>query len=221
MICSQPKSSNKITSKFFDGYAQDFDSIYGSGKSRFSRFVNRYLRQSIVRRFELTLMACQDLEDKSILDVGCGPGHYCLALARKGAKRVYGIDFAPQMIALASQKALENKVQDVCHFEVRDFFSISEEQYHYLIMMGFMDYIEDARACVEKAMDLCLEKAFFSFPVSGGLLAWQRKLRYRSKCPLYMYSYQDIQSLFRSIPGLRFKIRKIDRDFWVEAWKQS
>ena len=38
-----------------------------------------------------------------------------------------------------------------------------------------------------KILSLTANTAFFSFPLNGGLLAWQRKLRYRRRCALYMY----------------------------------
>lgn len=208
----------RITAGFFDAYADDFDSIYGSGKNLLHRLINRFLRKSIRRRFELTLEACADIKGKKVLDVGCGPGHYAISLALMGAEEVLGIDFAKGMIKLAEEKAAQKRVTKVCRFEVRDFFSISDKSYDYVILMGFMDYIEDAEACVQHAMQLCKGKAFFSFPSSGGFLAWQRQMRYRFKCPLYLYGYKDIVRIFSSFPGLRFRIRSLGRDFWVEAW---
>lgn len=207
-----------ITAKFFDAYAGDFDAIYGSGKGSIHRIINRLFRQSIRTRFELTLAACSGVQGKTVLDVGCGPGHYAISLAAMGAAEVLGIDFAPGMIELATAKAMEHKLGDICRFEVRDFFSLSGQSHDLVILMGFMDYIADAKACIRHAMSLCRGKAFFSFPRSGGFLAWQRKLRYRHRCPLYLYSYQDITRLFSAIPGVHFRIRDLGRDYWVEAW---
>jgi len=74
----------KITAGFFDTYADDFDSIYGSGKNLIHRLLTRYLRKSIRRRFEMTLEACVEIIGKKVLDVGCGPGHYAISLALNG-----------------------------------------------------------------------------------------------------------------------------------------
>ncbi|HRQ67162.1 MAG TPA: methyltransferase domain-containing protein [Candidatus Syntrophosphaera sp.] len=218
MTCPNKEKAGNVTAGYFDSYANEFDSIYGSWKGLPHRLVNRYLRGSVRERFKLTLEACSPVEGKTVLDVGCGPGHYSVGLAMLGAKEVTGIDFAPGMVELARAKAAEKHLQEVCKFEVRDFFSVTGSSYNYLILMGFMDYIADAEACVRHSMGLFKEKAFFSFPVSGGFLAWQRKLRYRRKCPLYLYSYADVVRIFTAIPGIRFRIRNLKRDYWVEAW---
>jgi len=60
-----------------------------------------------------------------------------------------------------------------------------DEKFDYAIVMGFMDYIADPSALIGKVLRVCRGKAFFSFPADGGPLAWQRRLRYRNRCPLY------------------------------------
>lgn len=44
-----------------------------------------------------------DMKGKSVLDLGCGAGHSCLAWAQKGAKRVLGVDSSRRMLARAAQ----------------------------------------------------------------------------------------------------------------------
>jgi hypothetical protein len=53
--------------------------------------------------------------------------------------------------------------------------------------------------------------------VEGGLLAWQRKLRYRGRCELYMYTRDQLESLFSSFHGVRAAIEPAARDFFVTA----
>jgi len=122
---------------------------------------------------------------------------YSVALAKRGARQVLGIDFADEMIALANQNAQSAGVDDRCLFARRDFLAdpIGDE-YDYTIAMGFMDYMSDPRRTVEKVLAVTKTKAFFSFPVEGGILAWQRKLRYKNRCPLYMYSLPQLHQLF-------------------------
>lgn len=204
------------TADFFERYAHDFDVIYGKKHNICNAWVNRYLRKSMRLRYERTLHACRPIEHKTVLDVGCGPGHYSLALAGMGARYVLGIDFAPAMIQLATRKAEAAQLNDKCEFKVADFMSLDETtRYNYSILMGFMDYMSDPLSAIGKAIRLTKDRALFSFPSSGGFLAWQRRLRYQKRCPLYLYSHKDLISLFDQIPGIRYTIAAIARDFFV------
>jgi hypothetical protein len=78
-----------------------------------------------------------------------------------------------------------------------------------------MDYIRDARAVVERALAVVRRRAFFSFPKAGGPLAWQRQLRYRNRCDLYLYREEQIRALFSTAEV--FTIEPIGRDFFVTA----
>jgi 2-polyprenyl-3-methyl-5-hydroxy-6-metoxy-1,4-benzoquinol methylase len=209
------------TADFFDQYSEQFDAIYGQKNNLFRRTINRFFRQSIMQRYLKTLEQCQPLNNMTVLDVGCGPGHYGIALAKSGAKEVYGIDFAPNMIDIANQHAKADRVEDICHFEVADFFELNNQiQYDYVIIMGFMDYIKDAPALIAKATELSRHKIILSFPCDDGFLAWQRKLRYRFKCPLYLYNEPQLQNLFNKFPNWKTTIERIDRDYFVSMKKQ-
>ncbi len=204
------------TADFFQRYAHDFDAIYGTKHSVFTALINKYLRTSMRLRYERSLAACQPIENKTVLDVGCGPGHYSHALAQMGARHVLGIDFAPAMIELANQKAESLQLQEICEFIVADFFALDETiGYDYSILMGFMDYMSDPLQTILKALRITNDRAVFSFPSSGGLLAWQRQLRYKKRCPLYLYSRKDLVALFDQVPNITYTIAPIARDFFV------
>src|SRR5579863_241715 len=175
-------------SEFFDTYSHDFNSIYGNENTPFNRLVNGLFRKSMRLRYANTLQGCEQIEGRTVLDIGCGPGHYCVALAAKGASRILGIDFARGMIELAQRNAQQVGVGDKCEFMTADFMNYPfAETFDYSIVMGFMDYVPDPRPVVERVLSLTRSKAFFSFPVEGGVLGWQRKLRYRDRCDLFLY----------------------------------
>jgi 2-polyprenyl-3-methyl-5-hydroxy-6-metoxy-1,4-benzoquinol methylase len=201
---------------FFHAYANDFDAIYANRKGLINSVINNVFRRSMKLRFLKTLEGCNPIEGRTVLDVGCGPGHYSITLAQRGAGRVIGIDFAEGMLKLASQHAAQAGVSDRCDFRVADFATFTApERFDYVIVMGFMDYMADPRGVIEKVVSLTKSKAFFSFPVAGGLLGWQRKLRYRKRCDLFLYTGEQLRELFDSIPGTEAAIERIDRDFFV------
>ncbi len=203
-------------SEFFDSYAGDFDAIYGTKNTMLNRLLNRYLRASMRIRFEKVLASCDPIQGKSVIDIGSGPGHFSIRLARKGADHVLGIDFAESMNELATRHAEQAGVADRCRFDFGDFLEYEiPEQFDYAVVMGFMDYIADPSTVIRKVLLATRAKAMFSFPASGGFLAWQRKLRYRKRCELYMYTAAQLEELFSQAGDHSVRIEPIARDFFV------
>jgi SAM-dependent methyltransferase len=209
------------TSEFFDRYAVDFDSIYGNDNRALEQIVNRLFRRAMLVRFQKTLAGCQPIAGRSVVDIGCGPGHYGITLARAGAARVLGLDFAPGMLAIARERAAAAGVAQRCSFVLGDFLSHPlPERFDYAIVMGFMDYVRDPRPVIERVLAITDKRAFFSFPKAGGPLAWQRQWRYRNRCDLFLYRYAQIHDLF-SPTGASFSIEPNGRDFFVTLEPRS
>jgi len=203
------------TSDFFSGYAHDFDAIYG-GSGPFNRIISAIFRRSMRRRYENTLLACTPGEGKTALDIGCGPGHYSVALAQRGLKKVVGIDFAPEMIRLARLRADSAGVSARCEFIEADFENLEFDlSFDFVICMGVLDYIGEPLTFVQKTIALAGRRALFSLPRAEGFLAWQRKMRYKSKCDLFLYSYAEVQRLFNWFSDKKVTIEKINRDYFV------
>jgi 2-polyprenyl-3-methyl-5-hydroxy-6-metoxy-1,4-benzoquinol methylase len=206
------------TQGFFHRYAGDFDAIYSNRGGLFTSAVNRLFRKSMKLRFEKTIEGCRPIEGRSVLDVGCGPGHYAITLAQRGAGRVLGIDFAEGMLHLATEHARHLGVANRVEFRKADFLTFSAAApFDYIILMGFMDYMPEPEKVIGKALSLTRSRAFFSFPADGGLLAWQRRKRYQKRCDLYLYTEPQIRNLFAQFPRIQTNIEPIARDFFVTA----
>jgi len=203
------------TSEFFDRYAVDFDSIYGNDNRALERIANRLFRGAMLLRYQKTMAGCQPVAGKSVIDIGCGPGHYSIALARQGADKVLGLDFAPGMLKIARDRAQFAGVGGRCSFALGDLLTHPlPDPFDYAIVMGVMDYVSDPQAIVERVLDIVRVRAFFSFPKAGGPLAWQRQLRYRNRCDLFLYRETQIRDLLLPT-GTAFTIDPIGRDFFV------
>jgi 2-polyprenyl-3-methyl-5-hydroxy-6-metoxy-1,4-benzoquinol methylase len=215
MNTTSESTSDSRASRFFDRYAVDFDAIYGNDNRALDRVINRLFRRAMVVRYQKTLAGCQPVEGRSVLDVGCGPGHYSVALAKGGASKVVGLDFAGAMLTIAKRLAEAQGVAHRCSFELGDFLTHPlTGKFDHVIVMGFMDYVREPERVVDRVLDLVTRRAFFSFPADGGVLAWQRKLRYRKRCDLYMYGEEQIHRLM-SRTGAPFSVERIGRDFFV------
>jgi SAM-dependent methyltransferase len=200
---------------FWDRYAADFDSIYGTKNSWFNNIINKLFRKTMKIRFEKTLKIVPK-EEVSVIDIGCGPGHYCFSLAKVGMRNIKGIDFSETMISLAKGHAEELGLKNIIDFEVVNFLEFEpQKKFDYSIMMGFIEYFKNPELVLEKALSITNHKILISFPAAGGFLAFQRKLRYKSRCYLRLYSYEDIKRLLNSLNIKSYSIEKIRRDFFV------
>jgi len=200
---------------FWNSYASDFDAIYGTRNSFINNVVNKMFRNCMKIRFEKTMMIIP--KDKvSVIDIGCGPGHYCFSLAQNDQRNILGIDFSENMIELATNHAKELGIEEKLKFKVINFLKFEpSEKFDYSIMMGFVEYFENPELIMKKAIDITNRTIIVSFPVAGGFLAFQRKLRYERRCFLRFYSYEDIKRLMDGLNISSYTIEKIQRDFFV------
>ena len=89
---------------FFERYAGSFDSIYGHTEKRnaFGRLIDYLFRRTMFLRFKETMQYADNPSIKSIIDIGCGPGHYCVEFLKKN-KKVTGLDLSEEMLKIARQ----------------------------------------------------------------------------------------------------------------------
>ena len=108
-VPADARTAADTTAEFFHDYAQDFDAIYGTKHTWIRKLVNKYLRASMRLRFEKTLAGCNPIEGKSVIDIGCGPGHYTVALGQRGLFQLPGPGRIPRLAApTALQKSLRS-----------------------------------------------------------------------------------------------------------------
>ena len=216
-------SSTRAVGQFFDIYAKNFDAIYGHTEHRnaIGRWVDRTFRQVMVRRFEETLQQTEKQEIHSVLDIGCGPGRYTTAFALQG-KEVVGVDIAEEMLKIARDNIdVLNVTADLI---LGDYLSVHFNRvFSAACLMGFFDYIEDPVPILKKLGTEVTGEFYASFPKSGGLLAWQRRIRYRlRRCPLWLYTKRDVENaLIASGFSGCYEIRDFGRDWYVVVQIQS
>jgi SAM-dependent methyltransferase len=120
------------------------------------------------------------------------------------------------MLSLARQNARHHGVEGRCDFILADYMTYAvNNSFDYSIVMGFMDYVEEPKKVIEKVLSITKAKAFFSFPVDHGILAWQRRLRYKWKCDLFMYNREQLNELFGDMGHAEIEVEQVSRDFLV------
>jgi predicted TPR repeat methyltransferase len=214
-------TETKDVETFFHGYAADFDSIYGHTKKRslWDKFLDKYFRRSMRLRYDLVLKYATNAEITTVLDVGCGGGVYCHALLNM-SKKVTGLDIADGMLKLATQKTKAFIDKGQAAFIHSGYLEYSfKEQFDAAVLVGFFDYIKNPLDVFKKLQKDVAKELYMSFPKAGGLLGWQRKVRYKMRnCPLYYYTKTDIINLLTTMGWQnKAEIIDIDRDFFVKV----
>src|SRR5664280_1670898 len=103
----------------------------------------------------------------------------------RGCMKILGIDFSERMIEIAQDHVKDSGGIRDLKFEVVNFLEYQPgKKFDFSIMMGFIEYFKNPELVILKALGITTKKILISFTVAGGFLAFQRKLRYRTRCYL-------------------------------------
>ncbi|MGD8718426.1 MAG: class I SAM-dependent methyltransferase [Candidatus Zixiibacteriota bacterium] len=196
---------------YFEGKGVTFDTLYGGRRNAVMRWLDRNFRSDIAERFRITFDAFGDLAGKSVLDVGCGSGPYIVEALERGARRVVGVDVSDNMLELARGRAVEMGASERVELVRADFATWPPpERYDVTIVMGVLDYVEDAEAFMARVAAATSFRAAVSFPSLSWWRSPIRKVRYWWKrCPLYLYGHRRVEELAGGCGARSFDVIKI------------
>ena len=124
---------------------------------------------------ELTIEACQPVDGKTILEIGCGASQCSFPLAELGAAKVVGIDVAAPVIDQANVVAKQKSIESKCIFKCADVENFeTDETFDYVIGMGIFDHIKEDRIILKKLRMLTKSKVVLTFPKAA---TWRAPLR--------------------------------------------
>jgi cyclopropane fatty-acyl-phospholipid synthase-like methyltransferase len=218
------KNHNQKVGKYFEKTAVSFDAFYEHKRSTLMQWIDRKFRSDVFLRYDLTFQTIKPLKDKTVLDIGCGSGPYLVEAARRGAKRVVGLDMVPEMLELARQRVAAAGLAAKCQF-IRGTFpeDAPEDTFDYAIVMGVMDYVGDS----SKFLSTLAQKVKISAVLSCPSIHWfrtpLRKFRYWLKhCPVYFYEPCQIKKMSKAVGFSDIKVEKIPgagMDYFVTLYK--
>lgn len=188
---------NKDAAIFFDKFAGTFNSFYENKRNPMMQWIDKKFRNDIFLRFALTFDNLIDIQNKTILDVGCGSGIYLFECLKRGAKFVTGVDSAKGMISLAEHK-LSTQTDFIENYNLisGDFLDVAVKIHDYTIVMGVMDYVDEPIRFLKKLKEKTGTAVLISFPSSHWFRTPIRKVRYKLRsCPVYFYDENKIRSL--------------------------
>jgi ubiquinone/menaquinone biosynthesis C-methylase UbiE len=200
--------------RYFDQIVDEFDSIYGGKKSRPEKLLDWIFRKGMKERFSLTLLECENVKGKTVLDIGCGTGRIDVELAKRGAY-VLGIDFSSKMIEYSTVLAKKNGLEEKCRFICADFIEHDfDEKFDITVAIGFFDYVKTPAPHIGKMKLVTKEKCIVSFPAKWAFQMPIRKIWLKKRnCPVYFYDRKSIIDLLSSVFP-KFDITKISAAYF-------
>jgi 2-polyprenyl-3-methyl-5-hydroxy-6-metoxy-1,4-benzoquinol methylase len=198
----------------FEWDAKNFDAIYRLERSWTSRWFNKMFRKAIFLRYDVTFEKAGDVTGKSVLDIGCGSGIYAVDFARRGARRVLGIDFSANMIDLARAEARRHEVGGVCEFRQLNFLDAElHEPFDVAIAMGVFDYLPDPTPFIQKMAKVTRGRMIISLPGHSLVREPARKLRYRltGRGDVHFYDDAEVEDLVRAAGLAKHEIIRVNQ----------
>jgi SAM-dependent methyltransferase len=214
-----PSSSSTGVRRFFELESDRFDSIYGGRRSLREQAIDLFFHRVIRLRFARTLALLEPISGKRILDVGCGPGHYLLELAARGAREVVGVDFTPAMLERARQGAEERGVSARVQLVPGDFLDADLcGPFDAGLAIGYFEYLEEPLPHLRRLRDLVRGDLVVSFPKRHTLRTLPRAVRYRLRgCYLRFFTAAEIRRLAAAAGLENVAVQSVSRDYLLHA----
>lgn len=203
----------------FRGEARRWWEIYSEGGNPIARYWDQLTRENVRRRFQRTFERAGDLTGKSVLDLGCGPGRYLVEAAQRGARRVVGVDFAPEMIEIARGVVTSAAGASVVELQCSKLETLQlEGTFDLVIENGVFDYLDDAPRGLAQARRLTGGLCIATFPDRNAPRAFPRSLYWRARgIRIHLFDREGVDRLAREAGFKQFEIEKIGPIYLLAA----
>jgi 2-polyprenyl-3-methyl-5-hydroxy-6-metoxy-1,4-benzoquinol methylase len=211
-------SDDDLQREYWNNELPAFDAIYTHEKSVVSNVLDSLFRKDMYQRYSETLKACAPVEERSFLDVGCGTGLYALELARRGARRVLGVDVADKMVETCEERARQLGVNNASFVRgvVQDL--PPDEKCDVSIAIGLFDYLEDAVPTLRGIREHTTDTIIATFP---RLMTWRaplRKVRLKLRgCPVYFYTKGSVAAALKASGLTPVHLYRLGKLYFVVA----
>ncbi|QED46269.1 class I SAM-dependent methyltransferase [Cytobacillus dafuensis] len=118
--------------------------------------------------------AISELKDKSVLDLGCGTGHFSKYCIEKGASKVIGLDISKNMIEEAKKNNEHEKIEYICApIEDMDF---PKGKFDVIISSLAIHYIEDYSNLIKNISAFLKHNGEFVFSIEHPIVTARNEM---------------------------------------------
>lgn len=102
-----------------------------------------------------------DLNNKTVLDLGCGYGDHCIEFIKRGSRKVVGIDISEKMLEVAK---IENNHPRILYKNMpMENIDILDECFDVVVSSLAIHYVDDYKGLVNNVFNLINENGVFVF----------------------------------------------------------
>ena len=159
--------------------------------------LDKYVKESFQGAIDVVKLQV-GIQDKSVLDIGTGPGAWAAKYYENGAQKVYGVDFAEKMI-----KKARERYSDIITFSIGDAVNLKEFQNESfdIVTSSFVIHgvKEDVRAKILNEMKRISRDAVVINDFYGKTALFTRFLEYIEKSDYIHFKknfYSELRNFF-------------------------
>lgn len=186
----------------------------------YETYVDRYKHRVRVNALEPLIRG------KKCLDLGCGNGNFCFALADLGAALAAGIDFGAESIAFADKKRAERKGPGALEFKVNNVYELDYPDAHFdfLIQNGVFHHLDDEMKAIREARRVVKKGGWFWYYTDGeGGISydlWDRSVHLLRELPID-FMRAVLRGLNVSVPKLAHLMDGMNAVYRHTSWKKA
>ena len=131
--------------------------------SAYDTYVDRYIHRLKVNGLENLV------KGKRCLDLGCGNGNFCFALASEGAAEAVGVDFGDRSIAFAKKQRARRPEGARVSFHVSTVYALPfpDASFDFVIQNGVFHHLDDEDRAIREAKRVLKPGGWFWYYTDG------------------------------------------------------
>jgi len=156
---------------------------------------------------DLFLKLVKPQKGQTLLDIGCGTGHFSFWFHNLGLK-VTGVDISPNMLEVAADKMKNQRIKFI-RGEAQS-LPFRDKSFDLVVMITTLEFLNQPRKALKEAFRIARRKVFLGVLSSWSFLSLRRKLRALFKKNIYekakFYSIGELRKLLKSCLPIQAKV---------------